>query len=707
MPGMAVLSNLISASSCVWAWGEETRAASPFTTFVFVGSQSLGKSALVERCVKFPMNIIKADRATKRPLYVSLEHSPDQQERKSFVRSSLGEPEVEKKTEDVLKYIEEENAKVESISSEPLFLRIESSLVDSIQFVDLPGLELNQTRGENESVMKSIKDMIREFAQKENHLLVVLEKATTQHATSPIIQFLNENVDNWKANAILALTFADDLYKQDSQKTVEATVRDRLNDYQTNGLRAFLVCNTPTKEISYQGRLQNLKAQSESEEAVINEAFKCTIQKPIPKDIAPHVGFVKLQKEMTTKYTKDCIHKFLAVLPELEKLVHRRVSLVREVQWRQQRLEAENPYSPEDVESKKLWSLQDRVNQLESQSQLLSDSLAESDPEQFIINLRHCFFEEGDAFCKLIDSPSPEVLFEDDITDQHGLSVADELNQYKQSVDQWQKCDPPVDESFSDAFASEGRDQNLKLLGGAAYDRMLRTFLAVLLKKISDLKQDPKFCKDAVCNAMGAGAGHEGNVLAMDPAKARFAICKYALDTVIEPAGRWFLEYACLHFLHTKRIAHSIWSMRGGDKAQVLTSEPRISEFLQEMSVYMLKEVSMAAKTGLHTLVGVLGARYVPNITELLSRWAPGPVGRDELLSIQAVLKAYDCRKRLQDKGAGLKVEHNDILRPLAIRLHSHLASTNSWADFQVVPNSFGSFMQVLLLAVEEHGPDY
>mmetsp|Transcript_125211 Transcript_125211/g.267269 ORF Transcript_125211/g.267269 Transcript_125211/m.267269 type:complete len:974 (-) Transcript_125211:104-3025(-) len=643
-----VISKLVTASNKVWTWGGQAETT-PFTTFILVGSQSLGKSAIVERMIGFPMNVIKAERSTKRPLFVTLVHSPGLSQPRYYVRENPDAVEVEKTAGDVLEFIEAENAKVLTISHTPLTLRVDSADVPSMQFLDLPGLELNRTDGEEELVLAEIKKMIRDFAQKDNHSLVVLEKATTQYATSPIVKFLDDEVPNWKSNSMLALTFADSLYTQPAETTTEEAVRARLKDWKSNsgGLMPFFVCSMPSKAKGYPGRLQNLKAQSDKESQVVESAFE---DGGVPEDLAPHIGFEKLKKEMHAKYTETCVQAFLKAFPMLQQCAQDRVLQAKSVHGRKRHLEANDTLTRVGQVSDSEWvdlvTAQQHVMHLSKEVHDLKQELSETEPEERMIILRDCLFDLGISFTKMIDNPDSDVLFNEEVTGRCGFDMQQEFKRYENVEGPGKRLccsgvsmDHPVVVSFK---AQELEDGTLQLVGGVAYDRACRAFLSALIQVLRDVRKDPKFCEDAVRNAMGAGSGPDGRMLTLDPPKARFAIAKYLLEVIIEPAAKWFIEYVAIQLFYTRQLAHHIWMQRGSPAAVVVSAEPHIRKLLTEMDVDLLGQMSERAHGNLCSTLSVLGCRSIPNLAEMLAPPPTMPLNDAALNMMQAILKSID-----------------------------------------------------------------
>jgi len=719
-----VISKLVTASNKVWTWGGQAETT-PFTTFILVGSQSLGKSAIVERMIGFPMNVIKAERATKRPLFVTLVNTPGQSPSRYLVRANKDAPEEEKSAADALDFIEAENTKVPTISQVPIALRVESADVPSMQFLDLPGLELNRTDGEEELVLAEIKKMIRDFAQKDNHSLVVLEKATTQYATSPIVKFLDDEVPNWKSNSMLALTFADSLYTQPAETTTEEAVRARLKDWKSNsgGLMPFFVCSMPSKAKGYPGRLQNLKAQSDKESQVVESAFE---DGGVPEDLAPHIGFEKLKKEMHAKYTETCVQAFLKAFPMLQQCAQDRVLQAKSVHGRKRHLEANDTLTRVGQVSDSEWvdlvTAQQHVMHLSKEVHDLKQELSETEPEERMIILRDCLFDLGISFTKMIDNPDSDVLFNEEVTGRCGFDMQQEFKRYENVEGPGKRLccsgvsmDHPVVVSFK---SQEMDDRDLKLVGGVAYDRACRAFLSALIQVLRDVRNDPKFCEDAIRNAMGAGAGSDGRMLTLDPPKARFAIARYLLDAIVEPAAKWFIEYIAIQLFHTRQLVHDIWMQRSNPAASVISTEPHVRKLLTEMDVDLLKEMSENARTNLSTTLSVLGSRSIPNLAELLAPPPTIPLNDTALNMMQAILKSFNFTSTISEQEdkeaqlAGFKADGKwnptamqgpmNLSRFLCARHGLTCEPLSSWeSPFQA------STLWRLLAAIEAGGCDY
>lgn len=220
----------------------------PFMRFILIGMQSTGKSTIVERFLKFPMNIVKEGTGTRCPLYVTVIH--DESALDPICELSGDELSTASKggklnSTNVFELITRHNLcldKANRFSAVPLYLVVRSNKVQNMMFVDLPGIVSNVSKGIDNR--DDVKEILRsEILKPKAKMLVLLEPK--EFATNSIIDFIDQSLGgrgNWVDRATFFMTKFD-LRMTDSRTGSKTNAFFR--EFQDNNLIPFLVV-TPT-----------------------------------------------------------------------------------------------------------------------------------------------------------------------------------------------------------------------------------------------------------------------------------------------------------------------------------------------------------------------------------------------------------------------------------------------------------------------------
>lgn len=180
---------------------------------VVVGSQSAGKSSVLESICHRDFLPRGSGIVTRRPLVLQLHMIPE---------ASSGPKEYgvfghckDKKFTDfneIRKEIEAETERLagdgQCVSENPIFLRLYSPYVLNLTLVDLPGLARNPVGDQPKNIEFLIKEMIMKFISKENALILAVSAANTDLATSDALS-LAASVDPTGDRTIGVLTKID------------------------------------------------------------------------------------------------------------------------------------------------------------------------------------------------------------------------------------------------------------------------------------------------------------------------------------------------------------------------------------------------------------------------------------------------------------------------------------------------------------------
>lgn len=181
-------------------------------TIAVVGSQSVGKTSVLESLVGRDFLPRGSGIVTRRPLILQLqqvrnagaghsEWAEFQHNNRRF--SDFG---------DVRREIEAETARVcggsRSVSDEPILLRIFSPAVMDLTLVDLPGLTKVPTGDQPKDISKRIQDLVKKYVASSNTLILAVSAANVDLATSDALALARE-VDPQGQRTVGVLTKLD------------------------------------------------------------------------------------------------------------------------------------------------------------------------------------------------------------------------------------------------------------------------------------------------------------------------------------------------------------------------------------------------------------------------------------------------------------------------------------------------------------------
>mmetsp|Transcript_26133 Transcript_26133/g.60319 ORF Transcript_26133/g.60319 Transcript_26133/m.60319 type:complete len:676 (-) Transcript_26133:628-2655(-) len=153
-----------------------------------VGSQSSGKSSVLEALVGYDFLPRGTGICTRRPLILQLLNEDVEQDWAEFAHSS-------KKLysfDEVKRTIESETAKVagtgKSVSSEPIILRVHSRNVVDLTLVDLPGLTKVPVGDQPQDIAEVIHKMVMEVIERPNCIILAVSAANQDIANSDGLQ---------------------------------------------------------------------------------------------------------------------------------------------------------------------------------------------------------------------------------------------------------------------------------------------------------------------------------------------------------------------------------------------------------------------------------------------------------------------------------------------------------------------------------------
>ncbi|CAG8474875.1 4119_t:CDS:10 [Ambispora gerdemannii] len=170
---------------------------------VVIGSQSSGKSSVLENIVGRDFLPRGTGIVTRRPLVLQLINRPHNEE-----DSTSADTEKRPIREEIVKETEEKTGKNAGISPQPINLRIYSPHVLTLTLVDLPGLTKVPVGDQPKDIEKQIREMILKYITKPNAIILAVTAANSDLANSDGLKLARE-VDPEGSRTIGVLTKID------------------------------------------------------------------------------------------------------------------------------------------------------------------------------------------------------------------------------------------------------------------------------------------------------------------------------------------------------------------------------------------------------------------------------------------------------------------------------------------------------------------
>uniref|UniRef100_A0A8C6YJQ4 Dynamin-1-like protein n=1 Tax=Naja naja TaxID=35670 RepID=A0A8C6YJQ4_NAJNA len=179
---------------------------------VVVGSQSSGKSSVLESIVGRDFLPRGSGIVTRRPLVLQLVHVPTLEDRRRKATGESGKRKTFTDFSEIRQEIEIETERMtgtnKGISPEPLYLKIYSPHVLNLTLVDLPGITKVPIGDQPPDIENQVRDMILSYISNPNCLILAVTAANTDMATSEALK-LARDVDPDGRRTLAVITKLD------------------------------------------------------------------------------------------------------------------------------------------------------------------------------------------------------------------------------------------------------------------------------------------------------------------------------------------------------------------------------------------------------------------------------------------------------------------------------------------------------------------
>eukprot|EP00929_Paragymnodinium_shiwhaense_P008398 TRINITY_DN112356_c0_g1_i1.p1 TRINITY_DN112356_c0_g1~~TRINITY_DN112356_c0_g1_i1.p1 ORF type:complete len:769 (-),score=208.65 TRINITY_DN112356_c0_g1_i1:125-2431(-) len=197
----------------------------PMPQFILLGNQSVGKSRLIEALAGETFNFVSGTLGSRRPTVLEFRNVSARSKSKWFMRSRDAqqlwiEMSLSKLVEEVGKAHEELG---ESISDEPIYVRIESPTCVDMQIVDLPGFRDFALDDSKKALSSRIQELVLTFMRDMNNIMLCVEQAGDA-STMSTLQKCRE-IDPKFERTILIRTKLDKYYGDLSRANINQWVQ--------------------------------------------------------------------------------------------------------------------------------------------------------------------------------------------------------------------------------------------------------------------------------------------------------------------------------------------------------------------------------------------------------------------------------------------------------------------------------------------------
>lgn len=150
----------------------------PMPQFILIGKQSVGKSRLTEALAGETYNFISGTLGSRRPTVLEFRNVPSIPTSRWYVRNKETNQWEEKSVDLVMKEVGKSHEELgENVSSEPTYVRLESSNAVDMQIVDLPGFRDFAMDPSKQSLSSKIEELVTGFMKDKRNVMLCVEQA--------------------------------------------------------------------------------------------------------------------------------------------------------------------------------------------------------------------------------------------------------------------------------------------------------------------------------------------------------------------------------------------------------------------------------------------------------------------------------------------------------------------------------------------------
>mmetsp|Transcript_55322 Transcript_55322/g.99627 ORF Transcript_55322/g.99627 Transcript_55322/m.99627 type:complete len:730 (+) Transcript_55322:100-2289(+) len=152
----------------------------PMPQFILIGKQSVGKSRLIEALAGEPFNFISGTLGSRRPTVLEFRNVPSTPGAASrwYVRDKKTNHWGEHSVGTVMQLVGDAHEECgESVSADPVYVRVESGSCVDMQIVDLPGFRDFATNDTKQALSDQIANLVDGFMRDKRNVMLCVEQA--------------------------------------------------------------------------------------------------------------------------------------------------------------------------------------------------------------------------------------------------------------------------------------------------------------------------------------------------------------------------------------------------------------------------------------------------------------------------------------------------------------------------------------------------
>lgn len=151
----------------------------PMPQFILVGKQSVGKSRLIEALAGEQFNFVSGTLGSRRPTVLEFRNLPAATTSRWYVRDRTTNQWHHHPIQNVMHLVGEAHEELgESVSADPIGVRVESSTCVDMQIVDLPGFRDFSVDSSKQDLSNKITQLVKTFMADRRNVMLCVEQAS-------------------------------------------------------------------------------------------------------------------------------------------------------------------------------------------------------------------------------------------------------------------------------------------------------------------------------------------------------------------------------------------------------------------------------------------------------------------------------------------------------------------------------------------------
>ena len=287
----------------------------PLPQFVVVGKQSVGKSRLLEALAGERFNFVSGTLGSRRPTVLEFRNDPSLSRSRWSVYDSVTKSWCTYETDRVMSIVGEAHESLKSsVSSDPVFVRLESALCVDMLVTDLPGFRDFSLDVSRQELADKIATLVQRFMVDDKNVMLCVEEAGDAATLSTLAKC--KRVDPDLSRTILIRNKLDKYYKDLDRENVTAWVLGH-GDLPEQ-LPKFALSLPNWKDDNQPANFELLR-----EAANLQDIQEMNLRGLTDPDLLKSIGFANFRDFMETKTEiifKKAIEPTLGALKEAEHL---------------------------------------------------------------------------------------------------------------------------------------------------------------------------------------------------------------------------------------------------------------------------------------------------------------------------------------------------------------------------------------------------